>query len=183
MKTESNQTVQKISPHGKGMKEKRFALMLPEEVVAGFGWTEDEVPARVRDVLVMALLRRHGISQRKAAELLHLNLKDLFEMMGQYQVPTIDLTPEELQRALHTDFEQRQEGCLLLRWDRIRDGRGEDVIEGSIPGRAASSMYLPHPNRSRLRQEPTRGAGSQRTSRQRMTGTGCAPYPWLHQSS
>jgi hypothetical protein len=65
------------------MQEKRFAIMLPEEVIAGFGWAEDEVSAWVREVLVMELLRRHAVSQRKAAELLHLHLQDLFEVMGQ----------------------------------------------------------------------------------------------------
>jgi hypothetical protein len=29
--------MQKLSPQGKGMKEKRFAVMLSEEVIAGFG--------------------------------------------------------------------------------------------------------------------------------------------------
>jgi hypothetical protein len=57
----------------------------------------------------MALLRRRAVSQRKAAELLHVKLWDLFEVMGRYKVPTIDLTPEELQRELHTDFEPHQE--------------------------------------------------------------------------
>ena len=102
--------MQKISPHEKSMKEKRFAIMLPEEVMAGFDWAEDQVPARVREVLVMELLRRHAVSQRKAAELLQLNLRDLFEVMGQYKVPTIDLTPEELHRELQKDFEARQQG-------------------------------------------------------------------------
>jgi hypothetical protein len=102
--------MQKLSPQRKGMKDKRFAVMLPEEVVAGFGWTEDEVPARVREVLVMDLLCRHAISQRKAAELLQLNLRDLFEVMGRYKIPTIDLTPEDLHRELPTDFEPHQEG-------------------------------------------------------------------------
>jgi predicted HTH domain antitoxin len=83
------------------MIEKRFEIMLPEEVVVSFGWAEDEVPARVREVLVMELLRRHAISQRKAAELLQLNLRDLFEVMGQYKIPTIVLTAEELQHELH----------------------------------------------------------------------------------
>ena len=52
------------------MREKRFEIILPAEVVAGFGWAEDEVPTRVREVLLMELLRRHTISQRKDAELL-----------------------------------------------------------------------------------------------------------------
>jgi hypothetical protein len=43
-----------LSPHSQGMREKRFAIMLPEEVVVGFGWAH-EVPARVHKVLVMEL--------------------------------------------------------------------------------------------------------------------------------
>jgi hypothetical protein len=31
--------------------------MLPEEIVAGFGWAEDEVPVRVREVLIIEWLR------------------------------------------------------------------------------------------------------------------------------
>ena len=92
------------------MEEKRFAIMLPEEVIAGFDWAEDQVPARVREVLVMELLRRHALSQRKAAELLRINLRDLFEVMGRYKVPTIDLTPEELHHELYPDFGPHQEG-------------------------------------------------------------------------
>lgn len=56
--------------------------MLPEEVVEGFGLADAQVPARVREVLIMALLRRCAISQGKAAELLPLTLRDLFEVMG-----------------------------------------------------------------------------------------------------
>jgi predicted HTH domain antitoxin len=102
--------MQRMSPQGKGMQEEHFEIMLPEEVMAGFGWAEDEVSARVREALVMELLRRHAISQRKAAELLHVKLWDLFEVMGRYKVPTIDLTPEDLHRKLPTDFEPHQEG-------------------------------------------------------------------------
>jgi Uncharacterised protein family (UPF0175) len=91
------------------MREQRFKVLLPEEVVAGFGWAEDEVPARVREVLVMELLRRHTVSQRKAAKFLNLNLRDLFEVTGRYKVPTIDLMPEELHREWPTDSEQHQQ--------------------------------------------------------------------------
>lgn len=50
--------------------EKRFEIDLPEEVLAGFGWTEAEVPRRIQEALVMELLRHHLISQGRAAELL-----------------------------------------------------------------------------------------------------------------
>jgi predicted HTH domain antitoxin len=79
---------------------KHFDVVLPEEVVAGFGWTEGEVSARVREALVIELLRQHVISQGKAAELLQLNRWDLSELMGRYKVPAIELTPEELQHEL-----------------------------------------------------------------------------------
>jgi len=82
------------------MADKHFDIVLPEEEVAGFGWVEGEVSARVREALVMELLRQHVISQGKAAELLHLNRWDLSEVMGRYKVPAIDLTPEELQQEL-----------------------------------------------------------------------------------
>ena len=85
-----------MASQGKNMKEKRFEIVLPQEVVAGFGWTEHEVPARVREVLVMELLRQPAVSQRKAAKLLQINIRDLFKLMARYKVPTIDLTPEEL---------------------------------------------------------------------------------------
>jgi len=82
------------------MADKHFDVVLPEAVVAGFGWTDGEVSTRVREGLVMELLRQHVISQGKAAELLQLNRWDLYEVMGRYKVPAIDLTPEELQHEL-----------------------------------------------------------------------------------
>ena len=100
--------MQTMSLKRKGMREEHFEIMLPEEVIAGFGWAEDEVPSRVREVLVMALLRRRAVSQRKAAELLHLHLRELFEVMGRYKIATINLAPEELQHELHKDFERHQ---------------------------------------------------------------------------
>jgi hypothetical protein len=82
--------------------------------VAGFGWMEDEVPTRVREVLVMELLRRRDVSQRKATKLLQLNLPDLFGVKGQYRVPTIDLTPEEFQHEVQ-GCKSPQQGRWLSR--------------------------------------------------------------------
>jgi Uncharacterised protein family (UPF0175) len=59
-----------LFPKGKVMIEKRFEVVLPEEVVTAFGWAEGEISVRVREALVMELLRQHVISQGKAAELL-----------------------------------------------------------------------------------------------------------------
>jgi predicted HTH domain antitoxin len=86
------------------MADRLFEVELPEEVVAGFGWHETEVPHKVREALVMELLRRHMISQGKATELLQLNRWDLYEVMDRYQVPAVDMTPEEVRRELSKEI-------------------------------------------------------------------------------
>ena len=85
---------------GNTVANKHFEVKLPEEVVEWLGWKDREVPERMRETLVMDLLRRHVISQGKAAELLGISRWDLFEVMGRYQVPAIDLTAEELKEEL-----------------------------------------------------------------------------------
>jgi predicted HTH domain antitoxin len=82
------------------MAGKRFEVELPEEVLAGFGWQDREVPERLREALVMELLRRHVISQGKAAELLNMSRWDIFDVMSRYNVPAIDLTADELKQEL-----------------------------------------------------------------------------------
>jgi hypothetical protein len=44
-----------VFPKGQARAETHFDLVLPEEVVAGCGWAEEEVAARVREALVMEL--------------------------------------------------------------------------------------------------------------------------------
>lgn len=87
------------------MTDKHFEVDLPEEVVVGFGWQDAEVPSRMREALVMELLRRHVISQGKAAELLDISRWDVYEVMGRYQVPAIDLTAEELKQELAKEMQ------------------------------------------------------------------------------
>ena len=82
------------------MAEKRFEVSLPEEVLAGFGWQEAEVPAKLRTALVMELLRRDDITEAQAAAFLHLDRWDLLETMRRYQVSAIRMRPEELKREL-----------------------------------------------------------------------------------
>jgi hypothetical protein len=81
---------------GDTVADKHFEVDLPEEVVEWFGWRDAEVPSRMREALVMELLRRHVISQGKAAELLSISRWDIFDVMDRYKVPAIDLTEEEL---------------------------------------------------------------------------------------
>ena len=86
--------------------EKRFEVELPEEVVAGFGWQEGEVPRKVREALVMELLRRDHLSEAQAAGLLQLNRWELLDVMGRYQVPAIRLSLEELKRELAQEIQR-----------------------------------------------------------------------------
>jgi predicted HTH domain antitoxin len=57
--------------------------------------------AKVRECLVLELLREHRISQRKAAELLRIHRGDLFPLMTKYQVSVIDLSSEDLDEELN----------------------------------------------------------------------------------
>ena len=82
------------------MVEKHFDVSLPSDLVEGLGWKESEVPERVREALVMELLRLDRISEAEAAEILNLDRWSLLEAMGKYRVPAVTLTPEELAEEL-----------------------------------------------------------------------------------
>jgi transcriptional regulator with GAF, ATPase, and Fis domain len=87
------------------MAEKHFEVSLPEEVLAGFGWEEAEVPRKLRETLVMELLRRDDITEAQAAELLQLDRWDLLETMRRYQVSAIRMSPEDLKRELTQEIQ------------------------------------------------------------------------------
>ncbi len=80
--------------------DKRFEVELPEEVLAGFGWQDTEVPRKVREALVMELLRLDRLSEAQAAAVLQLDRRELLDTMGRYRVPAIRMSPEELKREL-----------------------------------------------------------------------------------
>jgi Uncharacterised protein family (UPF0175) len=88
------------------MADKRFEVELPEEVLAGFGWQDIDVPSKVREALVMNLLRLDRISEAQAAELLQLDRWGLLDTMGHYRVPAIRMSPEELRRELAQEIER-----------------------------------------------------------------------------
>jgi len=82
------------------MVEKDFNVRLPPEVVGGFGWNEAEVPSRVREALVMELLRLDRLSEAQASAILKLARWELLELMGRYDVPAVRMAAEELDREL-----------------------------------------------------------------------------------
>jgi predicted HTH domain antitoxin len=79
-------------------KRIKLDLELPEELLDQL--REEEIEAKVKEALVMELLREHRLSQGKAAELLGLDRHDLFDLMAKHQIPVIDLSPEELRSEL-----------------------------------------------------------------------------------
>jgi hypothetical protein len=82
--------------------EKDFHVTLPNEVLRAFGWKYSEVPGRVREALVMDLLRLDRLSEAQAAKILGLARWELLELMGRYGVPAVRMTIDELDRELAT---------------------------------------------------------------------------------
>lgn len=82
------------------MVEKTFSVTLPDYILPGFGWQESEAPYRIREALVMELLRLDRISEAEAAESLELDRWDLLTLMGRYQVPALRIGPDELRDEL-----------------------------------------------------------------------------------
>jgi len=82
--------------------EKDFNVTLPQEVVGGFGWKDSEVPHRVRQALVMDLLRLDRLSERQAAKILGVGRWELLELMNRYDVPAVRMSIEDLDRELAT---------------------------------------------------------------------------------
>jgi uncharacterized protein UPF0175 len=86
--------------------EKDFHVTLPQEVVGAFGWTDSEVPSRVREALVMDLLRLDRLSEAQAAKILGLARWELLELMGRYEVPAVRISIEELDQELATEVKR-----------------------------------------------------------------------------
>ena len=88
------------------MADKDFQVSLPAEVVGGFGWDESEVPRRVREALVMDLLRLDRLSEADAAGMLQLARWELLELMGRYEVPVVRMSVDELDLELTTEVKR-----------------------------------------------------------------------------
>ncbi len=79
-------------------KRVKLDLELPDEILARL--ERGEIEKRVKQALVMDLLREHQLSQGKAADLLGLNRHELFDLMAKHHIPVIDLSAEELKSEL-----------------------------------------------------------------------------------
>ena len=79
-------------------------IELPDVAVQNL--RDEEIEAKMKEAFFMALLREHQISQGKAAELLGIDRHELFDLMGKYRIPVIDLSTEELEAELKLPFPQ-----------------------------------------------------------------------------
>ena len=82
------------------MASRHFDVELPEDLFAAFEWQEGEISDRVREALVMQLLRVDRLSEAQAAAFLGLDRWQILETMNRYRVPAIRLRPEELKREV-----------------------------------------------------------------------------------
>jgi hypothetical protein len=100
------------------MTDKWLEVALPEEVLTCFGCQNAEVPQKVRETLVMALLRLDQVSEAQAALLLGLDRWELLGTMGRYRVPAVRLGQDELKRELAKAFNSnRKETHGSLRYN------------------------------------------------------------------
>lgn len=76
-----------------------FPVELPEESLKN-----KEVLEKLKEVMVLELLKRGEISQGKAAEVLEISRYDLFDMMEKHDIPVIDMTEEYLKEELSKDI-------------------------------------------------------------------------------
>lgn len=73
-----------------------FEVNLPDELLEN----PDQLNDQAKEAYVMELLRRHKISQGKAAELLGVSRWDLPEIMARHEVCYFDLSPQEFSDEL-----------------------------------------------------------------------------------
>ena len=55
------------------MVDKSYAVALPDYILDCFGWKESEAPQRIREALLMELLRLDRLTEAEAAEALDLD--------------------------------------------------------------------------------------------------------------
>jgi predicted HTH domain antitoxin len=79
-------------------KRVRLDVELPDELFAQL--RKEEIEKKVKEALVMELLREHRLSQGKAAEILGIGHHEFFDLMTNHRVPVIDLATDELRSEL-----------------------------------------------------------------------------------
>lgn len=81
---------------------KQVVLEFPVEL-PGKSVLDREVLRKMKELMVLELLRKGEISQGKASELLEIDRHTLFDLMAKCDIPVIDMTEEELKEELSKD--------------------------------------------------------------------------------
>jgi predicted HTH domain antitoxin len=85
-------------------KRVHLDVELPDELFAEL--RKEEIETKVKEALVMELLRDHRLSQGKAAEILGISRYELIDLMTNHRVPVIDLDTEELKNELQKSLDR-----------------------------------------------------------------------------
>lgn len=78
---------------------RQVTFEVPDDIVGLCGSTE-ALARRARELMVLDALRERGISTGKAAELLGTSVWELHELAAQHQIPTVEMTGDELTHEL-----------------------------------------------------------------------------------
>ena len=123
------------------MAEKRYSVTLPDYILPSFGWDESEAPYRIKEALVMELLRLDRISEAEAAQSLGLDRWALLDTMERHQIPAIRLTPEELKAELARGIEDAKH--MKPTTTQIAAGIHQITVgEGAHEGVYVPNVYL-----------------------------------------
>jgi predicted HTH domain antitoxin len=77
-------------------------VYLDDELVAAMQPIDDSIDRRIKELVVLDLLRQHAISMGKGAELLGMPLLDFIRLSGKHGIPYIDMSEEEWESEMRT---------------------------------------------------------------------------------
>ncbi len=78
----------------------KVALEWPEDILGVLDVTEQELGQRVKELVVMQLVREGRISRGKGAELLGVDWWTFIDLLAKHNIPYFDLSAEELANEL-----------------------------------------------------------------------------------
>lgn len=82
---------------------KTITLELPEDLVELLG-PPDAIPGKVRETLVLDLLREAHITQGQAARLLDVTRYDILDLMALHRIPSGPETAEEMRQEIESGW-------------------------------------------------------------------------------
>ena len=80
-------------------KTQKIEVELPEEILSCFESLK-EAEDKAKQGVILDLLRERKVSQGKAAELLGISRWELFDLIAKYNIPSFELSSEELEEGL-----------------------------------------------------------------------------------